>query len=376
MAKSYNNLWGRMVDLDNIKAAIHAAAKGKRYKRSVRTALARIDKTAMYIKGLLDEGKWRPPAIRQSYAYKDGVAQKERIIVHPDFTEQVVHHLLIDYIIEPIFKPTFYRWSCGSVPGRGQEGMAKYIRRMAKKHPEKMRYHVEIDVRKCFDTISTDAIFKAVSAKIRDKKVLGVVGLILEANELKLPDGGTRKGGVPIGLYTSPWFVNIVLSRADHYLKDDCSIFMVVRFIDDFGLVGPNRRQLEKAGKGIGEYLIQWGMKLKEKGGAVPAVKSFRSAHGHKARFTGFHFNAEGRLQVRDKIYVRSCRLGAQMRKAAKKRRVSAFVASKMISYGGRFRAFGAYAAFPAKVLKGIKFYALRQKVSAKAKLHKMREVA
>lgn len=376
MAKSFNNQWRHMVNLDNIKAAIYAAAKGKRRKKSVRRALANIDETAAYIKALLESEKWEPPRVRQGYLYEDGIAKKPRIIVHPDFIEQVIHHLLIDYIIEPIFLPTFYRWSCGSIPGRGQEGMAKYIERMAKKHPAQFRHHVEVDIRKCFDTIDIESIYQAIKAKIRDRRVMRVVRLILEANELKLPDGSVRKGGVPIGLYTSPWFVNIVLSRVDHYIKDECAMFLLLRFIDDFEITGPNRRKIEQVLDVVEEILVSCGMELKKRGGSRPQIKSFKSDHGWKARFTGFHFDQTGNMQVRDKVFIRAQRLGARIRRVVTHRRLSAFVSSKMISYGGRFRAFGAYSAFPRFVLRGIRYFSLRQKIAARDKLRQYKEAA
>lgn len=370
MAKSFNNQWHKMRDLDNIKVAILAAARGKRRKRSVRRALAHLDETALYIQDLLDNDKWRPPEIRQGYMYEDGIAKKPRLIVHPDFTEQVIHHLLVDFIIEPIFKPTFYRWSCGSIPGRGQEGMAKYIERMAKKYPRRFRHHVEEDIAKCFETILAKAIHDAIAAKIRDKRVMHIVDLILESNVIRLPDGTIRKGGVPIGLFTSPWFVNIVLSGIDHYLKDDCAIFLLLRFIDDMELVDSNKRKMDKAMDVVEKMLAACGMKLKKKGGARPEVKSFRSAHGRKVRYTGFHFDASGKLQVHDSVFLRAQRAGARMRRKMRTRRVTAFDAAKMISYGGRFRAFGSYNAFPTRVLRGkIRYFSLRQKIAARDRL-------
>ena len=366
MAKSYNNQWGKMIDLDNIIRAIYAAARGKRRKASVRKALAHVEETALYIQDLLVNDKWRPPEVRQGYIFEDGIIKKKRLIIHPDFTEQVVHHLLIDQVIAPIFGPTFYRWSCGSIPGRGQEGMAKYVTRMARKHAKRMRNHVEHDIAQCFDTIQVKSIHDAIAAKVRDKRVMHIVNLVLGSNAIRLPDGTIKRTGVPIGLYTSPWFVNIVLSKIDHYVKDEKAILLFLRFIDDMEFVDSNRRKIDRIVDDIERLLAKDGMRLKKKGGARPCVKSFKTADGWKVRYTGFHFMKKGALQVHDSVFLRAQRAGARMRrKMAVKKRVTAFDASKMISYGGRFRAFGSYNAFTTRVLCGkIKYFALRQKIA------------
>lgn len=66
MAHSYNNLQQKMIDRDNIVAAILAAAKGKRAKRSVKRALADIDKTADFVRDLIENDKVFVRAVRSA----------------------------------------------------------------------------------------------------------------------------------------------------------------------------------------------------------------------------------------------------------------------------------------------------------------------
>ena len=73
---------------------------------------------------------------------------------------------------------------------------------------------------------------------------------------------------------------------------------------------------------------------------------------------------------VRDRVFIRARRTGAMIRrKIRNKVRVAAYDAERLISYGGRFRSFGSYAAFPKEVLCGIKFALMRRKVSVRDRL-------
>lgn len=358
MAKSYNNLWQKMIDPDNIEDAIYRAAKGKRKKAAVIAALADVSATVCRIKGMLERDEWRPPEVRRGRVFADGIARKKRILVEPDFDEQIIHHLLIDHIIQPIFQPGFFEWSCGSIPGRGQEAMAKHIMKKVAQGGKALKWCAVLDIKKCFQTISTAEIYRAIARKIRDRKVLNIVRLILDANKIELPDGEVLTGGVPIGLFTSPWFVNIALTRNDHTVKDCVEVY--VRYIDDMLFIHTNRRELKKTVNEVARRIGRMDMRLK----LTAAIFRFGRGGTAKVRFTGFHFT-HARLSIRDKVFIRARRLGANIRrKLAKHIRVTAYDAERLISYGGRFRAFGSYAAFPRCILCGINFALMRHKVA------------
>lgn len=363
MAKSYNNLWQKMVNPINIESAIYSAAKGKGRKRQVQDALADVPATVARIKGMLERDEWRPPEVREGRMFKDPRSGKTRPLVKPDFDEQIIHHLLIDFVIAPIFKPTFYEWSCGSIPGRGQEMMAKHIIRKIRRGGRRVKYCAVLDIAKCFPSVNTDAVYRAIAAKIRDKRVLHIVRLILAANVVRFADGAEMRGGLPIGLFTSPWFVNIALTVADMAVKTPTprrnGIYLYARYIDDMLLAHGNKRELKRAIEELGCILANMGLRLKHTSG----IKFFKVV-----RFTGFHAMRE-RTRVRDRVFLRARRTGARIRrKLARRVRVTAYDAERLISYGGRFRSFGSYCAFPSQVLRGIKFYLMRQKVSCRDK--------
>lgn len=338
------NIFERIASVDNIVAAIHSAAKGKRHKRAVRYAEAHAEEVAAKLHDELVAGTWRPPEFHVGREINDGLKAKKRVIVCPEFVrEQVVHHALIS-VIGPYIQRRSYRWSCGSMPGRGQEEMAKYVSRAVA--GKKLYVVPNLDVAKCFDSVDVDAIYAKFARCIKCRRTLALIRRILDGNAVKMPGGRIRKGGLPIGLFTSPWFMNFILGDVDNCFKDDFGVSVEMRFMDDIPLFDTNKRRLRRAIGAATKVLARYGLKWKR----PPQIHKF----DHKVRICGFYVYPGGRVELRDRVYLNGRRLGARLlKKRAGGRKLTAYDAQKMTSYSARFKAFGCYRAFVEEVLHG-----------------------
>ena len=365
VAKTYKHTFEQICDAENIRAALHAAAKGKRDKKSVRGALAREDEVVAHIRRILTESIQFLPKIRNGHKVNDGIKAKKRIICHPSFTEQIIDHAIIQ-IIKPHFMRSFYRWSCGSIPGRGQESMIKYVAASIRRNDSGAKYYVKFDVAKCFDTINADAIYDELKKYEADKRTLALLRYKLDANTVRHPDGKIVKGGVPIGVYTSPWLVNVALNCVDHCLKDECGMNLEVRFMDDIFVTHGNKRELERAIAAAEKVLARFGLRWKER----PVIRKWAYGDIGKVRFCGVQLTRET-VEVRDVVFIRAVRTVNRIaRKMARKVRVTWYDAAKVISYGGRFAAFESWNAFSKNVLQGkVSYQSMRQKISAHDRL-------
>lgn len=336
------NIFEQIASVENIVAAIHSAAKGKRHKRAVRYAEAHAEEVAARLHDELVAGTWMPPAIHVGRKINDGLRAKKRIIVCPEFVrEQVVHHALLN-VIAPYIQRRSFRWSCGSMPGRGQEEMAKHISKAVA--GKKLYVAPGLDVEKCFDSVDVDAIYAKFARCIKCKRTLALIRRILDGNAVRRPDGRVRKGGLPIGLFTSPWFMNFILGDVDHCFKDDFGVSVEMRFMDDIPLFDTNKRRLRRAVEAATKILARYGLKWKR----PPQIHKF----DHKVRICGFYVYPDGRVELRDKVYLNGKRLGARLlRKRKGGKKLTAYDAQKMTSYSARFKAFGCYRAFVAEVL-------------------------
>lgn len=375
--KTYNNLFEKIVDPKNVHAAIFEAAKHKRHKRSVQKALENAPDLALQISNWLKEGTWRPVGIHNCTLINDGINLKKRLIVCPSFVkDQIVHHAIMR-VVYPLFAKKFYRYSCGSVKGKGSEFAKKYIEKKIRASSGQTKYATQLDIKKFFNTVKPSFVFKTLRKTIRDRKTLGLIALILRNNKMRIKekylnlteglkvlrkgkkDNLIVKGGLPIGFYTSPIFANILLSSLDHQIKEDMQTPVYVRYMDDILIMGSNKRKLTVICSQIEQKLEKIGLSLKRK----PAIHRF----GKQSRcvdFMGFVFSRTKTI-LRDKVFLRTRRI---LKKISKKLRLTKFDANRIISMAGRFKNADMRSAFQRLFKAIVSIKACRRIISQAAK--------
>jgi len=326
--KSYKHLFEKIVEHDNLLEAIREASLGKRDRPYIRKYL---DNPEPYIEklraGLIDRTYKIPHHVPK--IINDGIQHKKRAIITPDFTEQIIHHALIQ-VLRPIIEHGMYEYTCGSIPLRGASYGREYIRRYIKRHPNDVKYCLKMDVHHFFQSIDHDVIKGMFRRIIKDDDTLWLLDLIIDS----YTDSGTGQG-LPIGYYTSQWFSNWFLQGLDHYIKEE-GAGCYVRYMDDMVVFGPNKRKLHELRRKISAYLGDLGLELKSD------WQVFRFDYGGKYRFLdfmGFRFYRD-RVTLRRSIYYRVVRKAARLRK---RQRYNWFVACQMISYLGYIRGVDCY---------------------------------
>ena len=352
--KTYNGLFDKIVDEDNIQKAILKASLGKRKKASVRRTLCNISEIAHKLSQELKTDTWRPVEVHQTTQINDGVELKKRYIVCPNFaSEQCVHHAIMN-ICEPLFRKKFYQYSCGSVKGHGGDQAKKYIEKILKKYPAKTKYVAKLDIKKFFANAKPSFIFHEVRRTIRDRRVLRLFALILRANK-QIVDGKVIKGGIPIGFYTSPIFANILLNPLDHYIKEVLGIEYYVRYMDDIIMFSPNRRKLKRACLSIREWLEARKLRLK------PIWQVHRMT---SVNFIGYQFKKSGLIRIRDRIFLKSVRCVRRVARKKAERRMTIHDCLRILSYMGRFKNAQTYSAFRRYISPLINIREMRKRVS------------
>lgn len=355
--KTVNNLFDKICRKENILLAIRKAARGKRKKRVVQQVLADEEAVVDKLLEQLQSGTWRPNAIHSVKVINDGIQQKKREIVCPDFVnEQIVHHAILN-ICAPIFQRRFYKYSCASIPGRGVEYAVKYIRK-AKADRKNTKYFAVLDIRKFFNSVKPSKVFHAIRRIIRDKRVLVLFAKILRANKIVRPDGSRIKRGAPIGLYTSPWFANILLTSLDNLIKTSGAKYYI-RYNDDMLIFHANKRKLRKILELAEQHINSLGVALKRPWQIHMLSKV-------KIGFIGATISQE-KIVLKDKVFLRAKRTAARI---AKKDKITTYDAHKMLSYGGRFSHFDTYHAFQKYISSKINMKLMRLIVSKGDRKH------
>ena len=148
-----------------------------------------------------------------------------------------------------------------------------------------------MDLEKFLDTVNHDVLMHRVARKVRDKRVLKLIGKYLRAGVMQ--NGRVRQTleGVPQGGPLSPLLANIVLDDLDKELERRGHRF--VRYADDFLIFVKSRRAAERVMASIKSFIE---LKLK-----VNMTKS-QVAPTDQATFLGFTFKGR-KIRWSDKAF-------------------------------------------------------------------------
>lgn len=233
-----------MLSHDSVEQSFLKPSRGKRNRADVKKVLDNLENEIVTVQKMISEGTFRP-SNHSSVRINEKNYLKERTIVKPNYKyEQVVHHVLVQ-AIRPGIETGLYDYVLGSIPGRGQHMGAKKITKWIRTDPQNTKYVLKMDIRHFFESVDHVVLKTWLTKKFRDKNVLELLFLIIDAIEM----------GLPLGFYTSQWFANFLLQPLDHYIKEQLHVKYNTRFMDDIVCFGRNKKDLHKVRLAISEYL-------------------------------------------------------------------------------------------------------------------------
>lgn len=233
-----------MLSHDSIERSFLKPSKGKRNRADVKKVLDNLEDEIKKVQEMLESGTFRP-SHHTSVRINERNYLKERTIVKPNFKyEQVVHHVIVQ-AIRPGIESGMYDYVLGSIPGRGQHMGTKRITKWIRTDPAATKYVLKMDIRHFFESVDHDILKAWLMKKFRDKYILDLLFLIIDAIGM----------GLPLGFYTSQWFANFLLQPLDHYIKEVLRVEYMTRYMDDIVCFGRNKKELHKVREAIGNYL-------------------------------------------------------------------------------------------------------------------------
>ena len=152
---------------------------------------------------------------------------KLRRIEKSKYIDRIVHRWYVNSFIEPYFIPQFIETSYACLKGRGMHKACLDLQR-AMKHCKTIwqeYYILKMDIKKYFENIDKNILYKILERKIKDKKVQWLTKEIIYSN--------AGEKGLPIGNYTSQMFANIYLNEMDQYIKHKLKCKYYFRYMDD-----------------------------------------------------------------------------------------------------------------------------------------------
>lgn len=252
MVKVYYSLYDRMLHESKMREAFKRVKSKKGVAgidgQTVEDFAENVGEKIAILVRELREKSYRPLPVKRVEIPKAGGGKRKLGI--PAVRDRVVQQRLLE-ILQPIFEEDFHPSSYGYRPGRSQhQAIAKaamFIRRY------EMKWVVDMDLSKCFDTLDHTIIVKSFRKRVTDGSILRLLQMFLESgvmigNELHKSHEGSPQGGV-----ISPFIANVYLNAFDQFMKG--RNHRIVRYADDILIFKRSRKAAENAQKQANWYL-------------------------------------------------------------------------------------------------------------------------
>lgn len=237
--KRYNNLFDKIVSLDNLYEADKRARRQKSHRPEVMLFDKNKDKLLLDLQRKLINGEYETS---EYYVFKIYEPKEREIFKLPYYPDRIVHHAIMN-IMEPIWVSAFVKGTYSCIRKRGIHKALKDVK-FALKDEVNTQYCLKLDIRKFYPSIDHDILKTIIRKKIKDKRLLSLLDEIIESAQ-----------GVPIGNYLSQFFTNLYLTYLDHWIKEQKKVRYYFRYADDIVILGGDKQQLRDLFYDIQDYL-------------------------------------------------------------------------------------------------------------------------
>lgn len=223
---------------DNIQLSYKQARKCKRYRKEVIKFTKDKEENLIKVENDIRELTYKTGQYRYFKVYEP----KERQIMALPFYDRVVQHAIVN-VLEPIFNRRFITHSYACRKDKGMHAASNTLYKYLydwRRYNNAELYAIKADIHAYFASINHDILKQRIESIIKDKKALELINVTIDNNGT-LPDGV----GIPVGNLTSQLFANVYLDMLDHYVKEELRAKYYVRYMDDFIILSPDKKQLQ-----------------------------------------------------------------------------------------------------------------------------------
>jgi len=202
--KRINNLYNKIISIENLNLADKKARKGKLHSYGVIHHDLNRESNIIALHELLKNETFKTS---KYYIFKIYEPKEREIYRLPYFPDRILHHAIMN-ILEPIWMSIFTKDTYSCIKKRGIHGCMKAVK-FALKDVENTKYCLKIDIKKFYPSIDHDILKLIIRKKIKCKDTLLLLDNIIDSAP-----------GVPIGNYLSQYFANLYLAYFDHWIKE------------------------------------------------------------------------------------------------------------------------------------------------------------
>lgn len=235
----FGHTYDEIISMENLLEAWQEFAKGKRSRQDVLEFERDLMPNLFSLHGRLKAETYRHAA----YAAFTISDPKTRRIHKATVEDRVLHRALYRKLYQ-FFDRTFIADSFSCRIGKGTHKALDRFDRMARQASKNHRRTVWVlkgDIRKFFASVDQRILLEMVDRRIADKRLVRLLGIILES--FSSGDSGI---GLPLGNLTSQLFANVYLDAFDQFVKHRLCQKFFIRYADDFAFLSDGRQCLER----------------------------------------------------------------------------------------------------------------------------------
>jgi retron-type reverse transcriptase len=247
--KRHGNLFDKITDLDNIKAAHKYSRRGKAFYTEVKMVDSDLDRYCKEIQKSLVNQTFNT----SEYEVEDRFdGRKMRTIYKlPYYPDRIVQHALLN-VVGQIFTNCYIRDSFQSIIGRGTSDAMRRVKQVVRS-PDCPRYALKIDVEKYYPSVDNAKLKVMVRRKIKCTRTLWLFDNIIDSMK-----------GLPIGNYTSQHLGNLYLNDFDWQVKQNIKPKAYFRYCDDIIFMDDMKSKLLAYKTQAIKWLADLGLKIKD----------------------------------------------------------------------------------------------------------------
>lgn len=279
--KRIKNIFDKIVDIDNLRAAHYQAKashkpnrrrRADRYEKNLESNLARLHSE------LVNE-TWQMHPYRAMIRYERG--KRREIYYSPNHEDSVVQ-LAILRVVAPLMKARYIRDTYASIVGRGTSDGVNRIKKFLNSIPKGQSIYVlKCDIQKCYASIKHEALKADILSFYKDMRAVRLLVCCFSSHF----------AGIPIGNPISPLLANLHFTRLDHIAKEVYRFKGYFRYLDDIVVIdfgAKAKSKLKMFVSVISSYLAERGLTLKKN------VQVFPITRPGGLDFLGLRFSESG----------------------------------------------------------------------------------
>lgn len=237
--KRINNLYGKIISIDNLKLADESARKGK----SGQYGIALHDKNREGNIEQLHDMLVNKTYETSKYDIFKVYEPKERDVYRlPYFPDRIMHHAIMN-VLEPIFTNMFTEDTYSCIKGKGIHACLRNLKKALSDVPG-TKYCLKLDIKKFYPSVNHFHLKRLLKRKFKDRNLQFLLDEIIDSAP-----------GLPIGNYLSQYFANFYLTYFDHWIKEQKQVKYYFRYADDIVILSDSKEYLHRILVDISTYL-------------------------------------------------------------------------------------------------------------------------